>query len=216
MWRNSAITQTRHTWNHTWNLASSAELTQLAIALLSITASEAAVERTFSRQGLVHSKLRNRLSDRSVQSQMFFSFNTRALEHPDRDMSASWEELPDEEVKRGTTLLSQQEADHEEESEEESEEKGSEEEGSEEEEDEEDEEKRRRDEKKYESEGEEEEKKSGKEEREEKEEKNEELSMEQRLAAFVKLWRDKTTSLTATDGQSTERWRCSQLSLLQG
>jgi hypothetical protein len=180
----------RYDARHTWNLASTAELTQLAITLLSITASEAAVERTFSRQGLVHSKLRNRLSDRSVQSQMFFSFNTRALEHPDRDMSASWEELPDEEVKRGTTLLSQEEADQEE-SEVESDEDEEEEEGLEEEEGGYDEEKRIRNEEKSEIGGEEVEIKSGKEGREEREEKKEELSMEQQLAAFVKLWRDK-------------------------
>jgi hypothetical protein len=52
----------------------------LLVALLSITASEAAVERTFSRQGLIHSKLRNRLKDSTVQMQMFFSFNSRALD----------------------------------------------------------------------------------------------------------------------------------------
>jgi hypothetical protein len=153
-----------------------------------------------------NSKLRNRLPDRSVQSQMFFSFNTRALEHPDRDMSASWEELPDEEVKRGTTLLSQEEADQEE-----SEVKSDEEEDEEEEEEEEGgyEEKRRRNEEKYEIRGEEMENKSGKEGREEREEKKEELSMEQQLAAFVKLWRDKNH---ITDGY---RWTEHRVMALQ-
>ena len=49
------------------------------VVLLELTASEAAVERSFSRQGLIHSKVRNRLRDVSVHVQMAFSFNTRAL-----------------------------------------------------------------------------------------------------------------------------------------
>jgi hypothetical protein len=113
----------RYDARHTWALCTSKELSSLAIALLSITASEAAVERTFSRQGLVHSKLRNRLSNASVQSQMFFSFNSRALEQAERDSNASWEEVPDEDVKRGTALLSREDelASEEEEEEEEEE-----------------------------------------------------------------------------------------------
>ena len=58
---------------------SAPEITACALALLSLTASEAAVERTFSKQGLVHSKLRNALSAQSVQAQMFIAFNYRAL-----------------------------------------------------------------------------------------------------------------------------------------
>ena len=81
----------------TWALCTANELATLALALLSVTASEAAVERSFSRQGIVHSKLRNRLSDDSVQMQMFFSFNTRALEQPNRHHSASIAELEEEE-----------------------------------------------------------------------------------------------------------------------
>jgi hypothetical protein len=81
--------------------------TLLANALLSLTASEAAVERTFSRQGLIHSKLRNRLCDDSVQMQMFFSFNTRALEQPHRHHRPWTEEVEEEEeINRGTALLS--------------------------------------------------------------------------------------------------------------
>ena len=84
------------------------ELTVCAIALLSLTASEAAVERSFSRQGLVHSKVRNRLSDNSVHLQMFFSFNQRALQHEQRPDRGETEELPDEDepAGRGTALLS--------------------------------------------------------------------------------------------------------------
>jgi hypothetical protein len=61
--------------------------------------------RSFSRQGFVHSKLRNRLSDESVQMQMFFSFNTRALEQPNRHNGASCQELDDGEVNKMTAML---------------------------------------------------------------------------------------------------------------
>jgi hypothetical protein len=56
--------------------------------------------------GGVHSKLRNRLSDESVQMQMFFSFNTRALEKPNRHNGASTTELTEEASKTGTAMLS--------------------------------------------------------------------------------------------------------------
>jgi hypothetical protein len=46
-----------------------------AVALLSVAASEAAVERTFSAQGDVHSDRRNRLADRAVEAEMFIKFN---------------------------------------------------------------------------------------------------------------------------------------------
>jgi hypothetical protein len=52
-----------------------------ALALLSLTASEAAVERSFSRQNIIHGKLRNSLSGDSVQTQMFIAFHKRALEN---------------------------------------------------------------------------------------------------------------------------------------
>jgi hypothetical protein len=95
----------RYNPRDTWSLITADELATLALALLSVTASEAAVERSFSRQGLVHSKLRNRLADDSVHMQMFFSFNTRALEQPDRHNGASVQEMEDDNT-RGTTLLS--------------------------------------------------------------------------------------------------------------
>jgi hypothetical protein len=98
----------RLTWTSFTNTAP--ELSLLAIALLSITASEAAVERTFSRQGLLHSKLRNRLSDDTVRMQMFFSFNTRALEQPDRYHGLSCKELEVEELDKGTALLTEWQA----------------------------------------------------------------------------------------------------------
>jgi hypothetical protein len=103
---------TRHDVRLTWTSFTNTapELCLLAIALLSITASEAAVERTFSRQGLVHSKLRNRLSDDTVRMQMFFSFNTRALEQPHRHHGPSCKELEVEEVDKGTALLTEWQA----------------------------------------------------------------------------------------------------------
>jgi len=64
------------------------ELSICAIALLSITATEAAVERSFSIQDIVHSKRRNRLDDESVQDEMFIKFNYRALQkQPDSNGS---------------------------------------------------------------------------------------------------------------------------------
>ena len=62
-----------------WDMHSG-ELCLVAKALLSITASEAAVERTFSAQGEVHTKKRNRLLDEAVQQEMFVKFNSRALD----------------------------------------------------------------------------------------------------------------------------------------
>ena len=89
------------------------ELAYCALALLSITASEAAVERSFSRQGIIHSDLRNRTSEESVYSQMCVAFNSRALERaalsPEQRLDRGvTEELPDEDVSDGTALLSQQ------------------------------------------------------------------------------------------------------------
>jgi hypothetical protein len=77
-------------------LETATELAACALALLELTASEAAVERSFSRQGLVHSKARNRLSDDSVQLQMAFAFNTRALE-PKLNLPEWEEEVPEDE-----------------------------------------------------------------------------------------------------------------------
>jgi hypothetical protein len=96
----------RYDARQTWSISIANELSILVIALLSITASEAAVERSFSRQGLIHSKLRNRLSDDNVEMSMFFAFNTRALEHKERPNGASWKELKADDMKEATELLS--------------------------------------------------------------------------------------------------------------
>jgi hypothetical protein len=63
-----------HVWNHY-----TIELAVVACALLRMPASEAAVERSFSAQGAVHSKIRNRLGDQTVEDEMFVSFNHNAL-----------------------------------------------------------------------------------------------------------------------------------------
>jgi hypothetical protein len=94
-----------------WGLVmgSAPELTQCALALLDLSASEAAVERSFSRQGLIHSKRRSRLSDDKVQFSMSFAFNARALGLKQEEAVKGWEELPDDympiDIERGTELL---------------------------------------------------------------------------------------------------------------
>ena len=50
-----------------------------AVALLSVAGSEAAVERSFSAQGAVHSERRNRLTDKMVEAEMYIRFNRLAL-----------------------------------------------------------------------------------------------------------------------------------------
>jgi len=99
----------------TWRLQerTTPELAICALSLLSICPTEAAVERSFSRQGLVHSNLRNRSSDKSVQMQMLHSFNMRALEklalkEEERLDRGSTEVLHTEDAEwgNGTALLS--------------------------------------------------------------------------------------------------------------
>ena len=55
------------------------ELSYSALALLSVSASEAAVERSFSCQDSIHSKKRNRLLDDTIESQIFIKFIHHAL-----------------------------------------------------------------------------------------------------------------------------------------
>jgi len=76
-------------------LNSAHELSSCALALLSVTASEAAVERSFSMQDIVHSKRRNRLLDASVQDEMFIKFNHRALDQKP-DITGSVVELTED------------------------------------------------------------------------------------------------------------------------
>ena len=64
-----------------WHLhsAQAPVIAHAAVALLSISSSEAAVERTFSAQGDVHSDRRNRLGDDTVEAEMFIKFNERTV-----------------------------------------------------------------------------------------------------------------------------------------
>jgi hAT family C-terminal dimerisation region len=70
------------TWNPriVWGmyLHTAPELARVAIAILSIGSSEAAVERTFSIHNIVHSNRRNRLKATAVQREMFIRYNTYA------------------------------------------------------------------------------------------------------------------------------------------
>ena len=89
-------------------LHSAPELSTAAIALLSAAGSEAACERTFSAQSLVHSKQRNRLRDDRVEQEMFIRFNTDALESKESRARAESQQIvsltPDCEVPRDSVL----------------------------------------------------------------------------------------------------------------
>lgn len=79
-----------------WNsmLIGPKELAQVAIALLSICASEAAAERSFSLQDRIHSKLRNRSKEDLVEAQMFIKMNSSLL---DKSVSVTRNAKPDSE-----------------------------------------------------------------------------------------------------------------------
>jgi len=55
------------------------ELGWVAVALISLCASEAAAERSFSAQQDVHTKDRNRLSKEAIEAEMRIKWNTRKL-----------------------------------------------------------------------------------------------------------------------------------------
>ena len=58
------------------------ELPQFALALGEAAVSEAAVERSFSRQGMVYTSLRARLSERHCDSQLWLAINYFHVMHP--------------------------------------------------------------------------------------------------------------------------------------
>jgi hypothetical protein len=76
-------------WNprKVWLLHQEQPLAMVALMIMSIGASEAAVERTFSAQSAVHTKARNSLHPDSVQAEMHLKFNLRLLRHPTADLS---------------------------------------------------------------------------------------------------------------------------------
>jgi hypothetical protein len=51
------------------------ELSTVAIAILSLASSEASVERSFGRQTLVHTPLRNSLGDENIEAEVFVQMN---------------------------------------------------------------------------------------------------------------------------------------------
>jgi hypothetical protein len=53
------------------------ELAGCALALLTLPSSEASVERSFSQQGIVHRKLRNRLGSNQIENEMKIKINCR-------------------------------------------------------------------------------------------------------------------------------------------
>ena len=63
-----------------WSLYAESTLARVALVLLSVSASEAAVERSFSAQAFVHSKERNRLHSETIEAEMFLKFNYRAMQ----------------------------------------------------------------------------------------------------------------------------------------
>ena len=63
-------------------LDSHAAFVEATLALMSITPSEAAVERTFSAQGLIQTNRRNRLSPSTVIQEMIIKFNSKTLVRP--------------------------------------------------------------------------------------------------------------------------------------
>jgi hypothetical protein len=68
-----------------------------AIALLSVAGSEAAVERSFSAQGTVHSKRRNRLLSEAIEAEVFIRFNSVALSRkPSQRDQDQWVELTED------------------------------------------------------------------------------------------------------------------------
>jgi hypothetical protein len=62
-------------------LLSEPQFARCAAAFLSLSASEAAVERAFSLQKLTHSIIRNRLSEKSVENEMFLKMYHRTFGH---------------------------------------------------------------------------------------------------------------------------------------
>jgi hypothetical protein len=89
----------RSGWNPRllWALYADHSLARVACVLLSLSASEAAVERTFSAQAAVHTKKRNRLSNPIVQAEMFLKFNNRMMRGK-----------PDEQEERGVVELDEE------------------------------------------------------------------------------------------------------------
>lgn len=70
----AALKKTRWTASNYWGRRTE-ELARVAKALLAMPATEAAVERSFSIQGAIHSKTRNRLKAATVKAEVMLAFN---------------------------------------------------------------------------------------------------------------------------------------------
>ena len=73
----------------------SKHLALTALVLLQISASEAAVERTFSSQDQIHNKKRNRLLDDIVEKELFIKFNYRAMNKKFANFKGATSDMPD-------------------------------------------------------------------------------------------------------------------------
>ncbi len=78
-----------HFWSRVDIRNVSPELCQVALAILACGATEAATERSFSAQKLVHTNLRNRMADFSVESEMTIKMNAKKLQRK----VVEWKEL---------------------------------------------------------------------------------------------------------------------------
>lgn len=83
-----------------WNLYvdTAPELSHLALALLSVTASEASVERSFSAQDYIHTDKRNKLDDATVQSIMTIKFNGIAKKQKQKNSPPNTRDLNEFEI----------------------------------------------------------------------------------------------------------------------
>ena len=87
--RNGTLFDPRKVWS--LYLDEAPVIAHAAIALLSVAGSEAAVERSFSAQGTVHSDRRNRMTDKMVEAEMYIRFNRLALRRASGEVKSSSE-----------------------------------------------------------------------------------------------------------------------------
>lgn len=69
------------------------ELCCVVLAILSLPISEAAVERSFSQQQIVHRKLRNRLTPANIQKEMLIYYNSKSFQQEKPRSHVSIEDL---------------------------------------------------------------------------------------------------------------------------
>lgn len=72
------------------------ELCTSAIAVLSLPVSEASVERSFSHQGAIHTKKRNRLSEEQIYNEMIIKCNNNSNSSNSNSLSPNLVEVDDE------------------------------------------------------------------------------------------------------------------------